>query len=94
MQDLLLVERENYSRTEDHSEAQWRGPQTARQVEFGPQRPWAPVFVFFKCGILEFHGFPPRLIAQSPDSAFSVWKTAIAHTYSCEDSFIEYLTVG
>lgn len=63
-------------------------------VEFGIQSLWASVFVFSKCGIFRFFCFPPQLIAQSSDSVFSVWETAFAHTYSCEDSFIQYLNVG
>lgn len=51
-------------------------------------------FVFSQCGTFSFFGFPPQLIARSPDSVFSMWETVFAHIYSCEDSFIQYLTVG
>lgn len=34
------------------------------------QNLWPTVSVFLKCGIFRYFGFPPQLIAQSPDSLF------------------------
>lgn len=79
---------------DDHRNPWRRCPQTAGWVEFSIQCLWASVILFSKCGIFRFFGFPLQLISQSPDSVFSVWETALAPTYSCEDSFIQYLTVG